>query len=329
MNNLFFSNASLLNEDPRNRNRFTGFTSETTGEQLPSERQIDPVAALAAYQAGVKGRKYGNQLLQTPIAQNLSHYAGTGDPQALTNIAAQNQWGGYTPADQGPLLGTYGQSVPNSVQDVTSGPSFGSPEITQFNEGMNPVWGSQNEILRPADYNFSPGGLGSTRPPQVGLDEAQFFGSNPNEISGWGGIVPSGAEGSIDASGIFSSAPGTTMGMLDDVGAGSSYIGGGADWASDSVGAMADGADDLIGSTGASTTGMGSLLSKAGSLAGLGLSAYDIANSGINAGNALGLVGSGLGTAAAFSTNPALMALGPWGWGLAGLGTVGSLMDWW
>ena len=192
---------------------------------------------------------------------------------------------------------------------------------------MNPVWGSQNEILRPANYNFSRGGLGSTRPPQVGLDEAQFFGSNPNEISGWGGIVPSGAKGSIDTSGIFSSAPGTTMGMLDDVGAGSSYIGGGADWASDSVGAMADGAGDLMVSN--APKDWGNLLGKAGSLAGLGLSAYDIANSGINVGNALGLVGSGLGTAAAFSANPALMAMGPWGWGLAGLGTVGSLMDWW
>ena len=115
-------------------------------------------------------------------------------------------------------------------------------------------------------------------------------------------------------------------GTMGDAGA---YGGGIADFTSDSVGAMADGAGDLIDATGANTTGMSGLLSKVGSLAGLGLSAYDIANSGINAGNALGLVGSGLGTAAAFSTNPALMAMGPWGWGLAGLGTVGSLMDWW
>jgi hypothetical protein len=94
----------------------------------------------------------------------------------------------------------------------------------------------------------------------------------------------------------------------------------------DSTGAMAG--DLFDGGANTVPKGAGGFGQMA-SLAGLGLSAYDIANSGLNAGNALGLVGSGLGTAAAFSTNPALMAMGPWGWGLAGLGTVGSLMDWW
>ena len=348
MNNLFFSNAGLLNEDPRNPGQFTGLTTETSGD-VP-QQGINPLVigagAYGGYKAGIGLKNAGNKLLASPISQNIGSTFSTGDTQGLKNIAAQQGWFGYNPADQAALPNTYGRSVPGAVQDVTQGytPPTVNPNINTNFYSPPPA----NQLYQPDLINYSqrsPRGFDPIHPssqpvdvsggvPGVELpsvDELNWFDISgvdplPTEVSGWGGIAPSNATGSIDSSGIFTADPNTTMGMLDDLGG---YGGGIADFTSDSVGAAAEGAGDLIDATGANTTGMSGLLSKAGSLAGLGLSAYDIANSGINAGNALGLVGSGLGTAAAFSTNPALMALGPWGWGLAGLGTVGSLMDWW
>ncbi len=69
------------------------------------------------------------------------------------------------------------------------------------------------------------------------------------------------------------------------------------------------------------------ILSKAGPLVGMGLNAYDMTENGVNAGNALGLAGSGMLAASAF--NPALAALGPWGWAAMGVGALGSAMEWW
>lgn len=323
MSNLFFSNASILNEDPRNRGRFTGLTSETTGQQLP-QQQIDPLSigagAFGSYQAGKRLNQQGRKFLESPISQNVGSYFNTGDTTGLKNVASQQGWFGYNPEGQAALPNTYGQSVLGSVQDVTRGYDPGT-----YNPNVNPNFYPAHSppqaggLLSPVSSSFAPEGshiMGQFDGPYTGGGGFNSLrsGTGPTQIP-LGGPTGSALDG-IDV----------MAGTMGDAGF---YGGGIADFTSDSVGAMADGAGDLIDATGANTTGMSGLLSKAGSLAGLGLSAYDIANSGINAGNALGLVGSGLGTAAAFSTNPALMAMGPWGWGLAGLGTVGSLMDWW
>jgi hypothetical protein len=77
----------------------------------------------------------------------------------------------------------------------------------------------------------------------------------------------------------------------------------------------------------ATTAAEANLLSKVGPLVGMGLNVYDMTENGINAGNALGLAGSGMLAASSF--NPALAALGPWGWAAMGTGALGSVMDWW
>jgi hypothetical protein len=70
-----------------------------------------------------------------------------------------------------------------------------------------------------------------------------------------------------------------------------------------------------------------SMLAKGGALAGLGLNAYDIANQGITANNAMGLLGSGImaGTTMLGLSN----AWNPLGWALLGGSAIGGLTDWW
>ena len=136
MSNLFFSNASILNEDPRNRGRFTGFTSETTGQQLP-QQQIDPLSigagAIMAHKAGRRLNQEGRRFLESPISQNVGSYFNTGDTTGLKNVASQWGWPGTSLKDQAALPGTYGQSVPGSVQDVTRGYDPGT-----YNPNVNP-----------------------------------------------------------------------------------------------------------------------------------------------------------------------------------------------
>jgi len=70
-----------------------------------------------------------------------------------------------------------------------------------------------------------------------------------------------------------------------------------------------------------------SMLSKAGSLAGIGLNAYDMFDQGITANNTMGLLGSGImaGTTMLGLSN----AWNPVGWALLGASAVGGLTDWW
>lgn len=70
-----------------------------------------------------------------------------------------------------------------------------------------------------------------------------------------------------------------------------------------------------------------SMLSKAGSIAGLGLNAYDMFENGVTANNAMGLAGSGImaGTTMLGLSN----AWNPLGWGLLGASAIGGLTDWW
>ena len=88
-----------------------------------------------------------------------------------------------------------------------------------------------------------------------------------------------------------------------------------------SVGVMQAGAE--VGSVAAEA----SALSKIGSIAGIGLNAYDMANQGITANNMMGLLGSGImaGTTMLGLAN----AWNPVGWALLGASALGSLTDWW
>ena len=77
----------------------------------------------------------------------------------------------------------------------------------------------------------------------------------------------------------------------------------------------------------ATAAGEASMLSKAGSLAGIGLNAYDMFDQGITANNTMGLLGSGImaGTTMLGLSN----AWNPVGWALLGASAVGGLTDWW
>jgi len=186
------------------------------------------------------------------------------------------------------LSGTYSRSVPGSIQTVTQPYSTGS-----YGANINPRFASQFTQPVAGGVQSYGAGLSGSIPRDFGIQGGSDWAS---------AIANTGAEGS-------------TL-LQETVGLGSDFAGG-----------------DLY--TGLDTTSLGttatgaeaSILGEVGSLAGMGLSAYDMSPQGITAGNMMGLLGSGIlaGTTMLGLAN----AWNPVGWALLAGSAAGSIFDWW
>ena len=313
-----FSNAQMMGGARGGGGIPMGMSSTTTGPEDPVAREDPMMTAMKMkmmYEGGQKGKKY---------------------------IGDAWDWGKKQLGTQAVSPPVASPSVPGAVQDVTRGASFGSPEITQFNEGINPNFGGpMDQVVRPASGGFVPGGATSLRSPSTGLggipvnnplEEAMFFGAEPSQVSNWGGLFPSGATGTTNAAGVFTPSASTIAesgGLLEGLGAGGSYAGTG----------LEGGSELMFSNAPKGGAGFGNALGALGSAAGVGMNIYDMFDQGVTPGNMMGMLGSGMLGASALGSmgvmSGATAGLGlanawnPIGWALLGGSIAGSLFDWW
>ena len=124
----------------------------------------------------------------------------------------------------------------------------------------------------------------------------QLSALNPANIMRNKGLIPASTPTQMVNSGMSAvNVPGPAIphvGMLADVGKGSSYVGG------NTAGMVGGGGTQLANSTTkgaeAAANSSSKALAGAGAVAGMGLSAYDMYENGINFGNAAGFAGAGI-----------------------------------
>jgi hypothetical protein len=271
-------------------------TGTTTGLPEQGQEGQDPLLTMLGMKEGYKGgQEIREGITSGAYADKFSNaYDRVGD---WFNVGQQPDV--YTA-----LPGTYSSSVPGAAQTATQGYAPGS-----YAPNVNPRFAAQFPQAPIAGGPQSYGaGLSGSVPTDFGIQGGADWGS---------AIANTGAQGS------------TLMGS--GVGSTGMYAGGEASGLlADSTGAMAGeglGTGLQAGADASSTAAGAGMLSKAGSLAGVGLNIYDMTQGGVNPGNVLGLAGSGMVAASAF--NPALAAMGPWGWAAMGAGMLGSYLDWW
>ena len=226
-------------------------------------------------------------------------------------------WFSGSPSNVTQMQGStnYSPAVSGARQPITAGYQ---PPVT--NPNINPNFYSQTapQASGMLSQGASPSTAGSGGTLNLPPTHYDIFKQYPTNFGqGITGAYSGGYNALGQGQGVF--APSAEMveasgGLLEGMGASGKYAG-------DAYTGMQAGAE--VGSAAAEA----SALSKIGSVAGIGLNAYDMANQGITANNMMGLLGSGImaGTTMLGLAN----SWNPVGWALLGASALGSLTDWW
>ncbi len=290
----------------------TGMTSITQGglgqveEDSVFEQYTDAATGIKdAYEMGQEVRKLPD------YAEKAGGYVG----DTVTDVG---NWFSDSPKSVTQLQGStnYSPAVSGARQPITAGYQ---PPVT--NPNINPNFYSQTApelgsgMLSQGASPSTAGSGGTLNLPPTHYDIFKQYPTNFGQ--GITGAYSGGYNALGQGQGVF--APSAEMveasgGLLEGMGASGKYAG-------DAYTGMQAGAE--VGSVAAEA----SALSKIGSIAGIGLNAYDMANQGITANNMMGLLGSGImaGTTMLGLAN----AWNPVGWALLGASALGSLTDWW
>ena len=234
-------------------------------------------------------------------------------------------WFSGSPSNVTQLQGStnYSPAVNFAKQSPSAGITTGGAPKWNFYENVNPNFGSQNVLQSGV---LSQGGAGTVPspyypmagPPELGGTLSQG-GMGATASAGMGTTVPLdyGIQGGSTWAEAIANTGGQGSTLMGDV------VGQGSKFAGDAYTGMQAG-EQALASAGAAEA---SMLSKVGSIAGLGLNAYDIANQGVTANNMMGLMGSGIMASTAMLGLS--QAWNPVGWALLGASALGSLTDWW
>ena len=289
----------------------TGMTSITQGglgqveEDSVFEQYTDAATGIKdAYEMGQEVRKLPD------YAKKAGDYVG----DTVTDVG---NWFSDSPKSVTQLQGStnYSPAVSGARQPITAGYQ---PPVT--NPNINPNFYSQTapQASGMLSQGASPSTAGSGGTLNLPPTHYDIFKQYPTNFGqGITGAYSGGYNALGQGQGVF--APSAEMveasgGLLEGMGASGKYAG-------DAYTGMQAGAE--VGSAAAEA----SALSKIGSIAGLGLNAYDIANQGVTANNMMGLMGSGIMASTAMLGLS--QAWNPVGWALLGASALGSLTDWW
>ena len=289
----------------------TGMTSITQGglgqveEDSVFEQYTDAATGIKdAYEMGQEVRKLPD------YAEKAGDYVG----DTVTDVG---NWFSDSPKSVTQLQGStnYSPAVSGARQPITAGYQ---PPVT--NPNINPNFYSQTapQASGMLSQGASPSAAGSGGTLNLPPTHYDIFKQYPTNFGqGITGAYSGGYNALGQGQGVF--APSAEMveasgGLLEGMGSSGKYAG-------DAYTGMQAGAE--VGSAAAEA----SALSKIGSIAGLGLNAYDIANQGVTANNMMGLMGSGIMASTAMLGLS--QAWNPVGWALLGASALGSLTDWW
>ena len=288
-----------------------GMTSITQGglgqveEDSVFEQYTDAATGIKdAYEMGQEVRKLPD------YAKKAGDYVG----DTVTDVG---NWFSDSPKSVTQLQGStnYSPAVSGARQPITAGYQ---PPVT--NPNINPNFYSQTapQASGMLSQGASPSTAGSGGTLNLPPTHYDIFKQYPTNFGqGITGAYSGGYNALGQGQGVF--APSAEMveasgGLLEGMGASGKYAG-------DAYTGMQAGAE--VGSAAAEA----SALSKIGSIAGIGLNAFDMANQGVTANNMMGLMGSGI------MASKAMLGLSqawnPVGWALLGASALGSLTDWW
>ena len=298
----------------------TGMTSITQG----GLGQVEEDSVFEQYTDAATGIKDAYEMGQE--VKKLPDYAKKAGDYVGDTVTDVGNWFSDSPKSVTQLQGStnYSPAVGFAKQSPTTGITTGSAPKFNFYENVNPNFGPQHETLQSGV--LSQGGAGTVPspyypmagPPELGGTLSQG-GMGATASAGMGTTVPLdyGIQGGSTWAEAIANTGGQGSTLMGDV------VGQGSKYAGDAYTGMQAG-EEAIASAGAAEA---SALSKIGSIAGIGLNAYDIANQGVTANNMMGLLGSGImaGTTMLGLAN----AWNPVGWALLGASAIGSLTDWW
>ena len=309
----------------------TGMTSITQGQGLGevggeslTDSFLTPLLAAKGAKKTVEdmhsgGQKLGEGISSIPdYAEKTWDYLGdrasdignvfSDSPANVTQMQGSTN---YSPAVAGARpVSTTGYNAPNRIPPNANANFYSqTPVAEQLTKGMLSQGASPSTVGSGGTLDLPPTHMDifKTMPTDFGKGITGAYSGGYNAMQQGQGIFAPSAE-MVEASG----------GLLEGMGATGKYAG-------DAYTGMqgAQGAEAATAAAGAEA----SLLSKVGSLAGIGLNAYDIAEQGVTANNMMGLLGSGV------LASTAMLGLAnswnPVGWALLAASAVGSLTDWW
>ena len=289
----------------------TGMTSITQG----GLGQVEEDSVFEQYTDAATGIKDAYEMGQE--VKKLPDYAKKAGDYVGDTVTDVGNWFSDSPKSVTQLQGStnYSPAVSGARQPITAGYQ---PPVT--NPNINPNFYSQTapQASGMLSQGASPSTAGSGGTLNLPPTHYDIFKQYPTNFGqGITGAYSGGYNALGQGQGVF--APSAEMveasgGLLEGMGASGKYAG-------DAYTGMQAGAE--VGSAAAEA----SALSKIGSVAGIGLNAYDMANQGITANNMMGLLGSGImaGTTMLGLAN----SWNPVGWALLGASALGSLTDWW
>ena len=289
----------------------TGMTSITQG----GLGQVEEDSVFEQYTDAATGIKDAYEMGQE--VKKLPDYAEKAGDYVGDTVTDVGNWFSDSPKSVTQLQGStnYSPAVSGARQPITAGYQ---PPVT--NPNINPNFYSQTapQASGMLSQGASPSTAGSGGTLNLPPTHYDIFKQYPTNFGqGITGAYSGGYNALGQGQGVF--APSAEMveasgGLLEGMGASGKYAG-------DAYTGMQAGAE--VGSAAAEA----SALSKIGSVAGIGLNAYDMANQGITANNMMGLLGSGImaGTTMLGLAN----SWNPVGWALLGASALGSLTDWW